>query len=61
MEIERESLNAGRTIKAYRSDTGNGTFTAQSMIQHIEDNAQTISFSGAGAQHQNAVAESGIR
>ena len=59
MEVEKEALTAGRVIKSYRTD--NGTFTAQAMMENIKDNDQTISFSGAGAQHQNAVAESAIR
>lgn len=49
MEFERYCFNLGRQIKSYR--TKNGTFTAQSMLDHIKDCDQTISFSGAGAQH----------
>lgn len=59
MEYEREALNYGVNVRSYRTD--NGTFTAQSFIQEIEKQNQTISFSGAGAQHQNAVAERAIK
>jgi transposase InsO family protein len=59
MEFEREALSNGVTIKAYRTD--NGTFTAQSVIDHIKDSDQTISFSGVGAQHQNGVAERAVK
>ena len=59
MEFEREALSNGVTIKAYRTD--NGTFTAQSVIDQIKDLNQTITFSGAGAQHQNGVAERAIK
>jgi hypothetical protein len=59
MEFEREALSHGVTVKSYRTD--NGTFTAQAVIDQIQKLGQTISFSGAGAQHQNGVAERAIK
>lgn len=52
MEFEHDCFNSGVRVKSYRTD--NGTFTAQSVIEQIRDLEQTISFSGAGVQHQNA-------
>jgi hypothetical protein len=59
MEYERERLNVGVRVQAYRADIG--TFTAQAMVEHIMTMDQTITFSGAGAQHQNANAERAIQ
>ena len=59
MEYEQMCLGYGFMVQKYRTD--NGTFTAKSFIQHIEDNSQKLTFSGAGAQHQNGVAERAIK
>ena len=59
MEFERTANSYGVRIKKYRTD--NGVFTAQAFIDEINKSGQTISFSGAGAQHQNAVAERAIK
>lgn len=59
MEYERERLHVGVRVQAYRAD--NGTFTAQAMVDHIQQMDQTITYSGAGAQHQNANAERAIQ
>jgi len=59
MAFEKLCMSYGFMVKNYRTD--NGTFTAQSVINHISEKGQTISFSGAGAQHQNGVAERAIK
>jgi len=59
MEYEQLCLSHGFSVSKYRTD--NGTFTAQSVIGDIESKSQKISFSGAGAQHQNGVAERAIK
>ena len=59
MEFERLCMSYGFMVKKYRTD--NGTFTAQSMMSHIEDQGQKITFSGSGAQHQNGVSERAIK
>jgi len=59
MEYERLCQSYGFMVKSYRTD--NGTFTAQSMLSHIDQKGQFLSFSGAGAQHQNGVSERAIK
>ena len=59
MQFERQCLHSGFVVQKYRTD--NGTFTAQAMLSHMDELGQTISFSGAGAQHQNGVAERAIK
>jgi hypothetical protein len=46
-------------VKHYHSD--NGVFTAQQFREACEEEKQTQSFSGVGAQHQNAEAERAIQ
>ena len=46
-------------MKSYRAD--NGVFSSQDFEAEILKGAQTITFSGVGAQHQNGVAERAIR
>jgi hypothetical protein len=50
---------ARERVKHYHSD--NGVFTAQEFVEACEDDKQTQSFSGVGAQHQNAEAERAIQ
>jgi hypothetical protein len=44
----------GITIKHYHAD--NGRFKDNAFLQSIQENHQTISFSGVGAHHQNGIA-----
>jgi len=59
MEFERLCQSYGFMVKSYRTD--NGTFTAQSMLSHIDQKGQFLSFSGSGAQLQNGVSERAIK
>lgn len=58
LEFESVMANYGITVVQYHTD--NGTFTAQEFSQKIDSNFQTMTFSGPGAHHQNAVAERAI-
>jgi hypothetical protein len=57
--FEKHCAEANVNIRAYHSD--NGTFTSHAYRDELERCGQTITFSGAGAHHQNGVAERGIR
>jgi hypothetical protein len=46
----------GVIVQKYHTD--NGSFAARDCIARIENNYQSIRFSGSGAHHQNSVAES---
>jgi transposase InsO family protein len=46
-------------VKHYHSD--NGIFTAEAFRDSCKEDRQTQSFSGVGAQHQNAEAERAIQ
>jgi transposase InsO family protein len=48
----------GVTIKHYHAE--NGRFKGKAFLQSIEENGQSISFSGVGAHHQNEIAEKRI-
>ena len=56
---ERDAANAGVKIKAYHTD--NGVFTSKDFMSQLLEDNQQIRFSGAGAAHQNGVAERGIQ
>ncbi len=45
----------GVSIKHYHAD--NGRFKDNAFLKSIQENHQTISFSGVGAHHQNGIAE----
>jgi len=47
MEYERLCLGYGFGVKNYRAE--NGTFTAQSILSHIDSKGQYLTFSGSGA------------
>ena len=47
------------SMKHYHSD--NGVFTAEMFKESCKEDGQTQSFSGVGAQHQNAEAERAIQ
>ena len=56
--FEREAPLSGVKIKSHHTD--NGVFTAQSFMDEIRTQEQSITFSGMGAHHQNGVAERAI-
>ena len=58
-KFEQLAREYGVTIKAYHAD--NSPFGNADFIRSIEDNGQTIKFSGVGAHHQNGVAERTIK
>ena len=51
-------MSHGIIIKKYRAD--NGVFSSEGFEHEVEEHLQCITFSGVGAQHQNAVAERAI-
>ena len=57
-EFEREMSSMGVTVVHYHTD--NGVFTATEFQDELASNTQTVTFSGVGAHHQNAVAERAI-
>ena len=59
MRFETSAGIAGVKIEKY--STNNGVFTSQQFMESLLDNSQQIRFSGAGAAHQNGVAERGIK
>ncbi|GAX26628.1 hypothetical protein FisN_UnNu100, partial [Fistulifera solaris] len=58
LEFESAMANHGITVVQYHTD--NGTFTAQEFTKQIDTNYQSMTLSGPGAHHQNAVAERAI-
>ena len=59
VNYERDAANYGVFVKAYHTD--NGVFTSKDFMGHLIERHQNIRFSGAGAAHQNGVAERGIK
>ena len=57
--FEQMASGGGVKIAQYRADTG--IFLLREFENEIERTNQAISFSGVGAQHQNGIAEQGIR
>jgi hypothetical protein len=51
-------FNYGIIVHSYHFD--NGIFAAQAFIKEVEDNFQTIKFSGPYVHHQNGAAEHAI-
>jgi hypothetical protein len=51
-------LSLGVTVVAYQTD--NGFFAADAFVQELHSYFQTAGYSGAGAPHQNGVAERNI-
>ena len=51
-------MSQGIIIKKFRAD--NRIFNSEAFERNVEENSQRITFSGVGAQHQNAVAERAI-
>ena len=56
--FERYAKSHGVTIKHYHAD--NGRFKDKAFMRSVEQNGQSISFSGVGAHHQNGIAEKRI-
>ena len=57
--FEQMALSGGVKIAQYRAN--NGIFLSREFEAEIERTNQAISFSGVRAQHQNGIAERGIR
>jgi hypothetical protein len=53
--FERFAAEHGVNLQHFRLD--NQPFDSQAFREDLEDNGQTVSFSGVGAHHQNGVAE----
>ena len=58
-DLEHFARQHGVKIKSYHAD--NHPFTSKEFLDDIERQEQTISLSGVGAHHQNAVAERAIQ
>ena len=58
--FEADVAQCGVTVQKYRTDNGRD-FTSYKWEQELEQNKQTPTFSGVGAQHQNALAERSIQ
>ena len=59
LHFERNAANYGVKIKSYHTD--NGIFTSKDFMTQLLEDDQHIHFSGAGAAHQNGVAERAIQ
>ena len=59
IRFERKASQEGVTIQSYHSD--NGIFNSTDFMEHLNARNQTIRFSGAGAAHQNGIAERAIK
>ena len=57
--FERMLMNHSVLVRRYRAD--NGVFTSAAFEKEIWNGSQMIRDSGAGAQHQNGVAERAVR
>ena len=55
---ERMALTHGVVVQAYHTD--NGIYKSQAFAKALQDNYQSIRFSGVGAKWQNGVAEAAI-
>ena len=53
--FERFAAEHGVKLQHFRLD--NQPFDSQEFHEDLEDNDQTVSFSGVGSHHQNGVAE----
>ena len=59
LRFEQEAAESGVRVSAYHSD--NGIYSSNEFMAHLAGKKQPITFSGAGAAHQNAVAEQAIQ
>ena len=59
LSFEREAQSQGVMIKGYHTD--NGIFNSSDFMEELLNKQQHIRFSGAGASHQNGVAERSIK
>ena len=53
-----EAQESGIEVQGFHTD--NGVFTSKEFMKHLLERKQTIKVSGAGAAHQNGVAERAI-
>ena len=56
--FEREARTCGVSIHSYQGD--NGVYKAAEFVKDLNDRGQMIKYSGAGAHHQNGVADRAI-
>lgn len=59
VRFERAALEDGVIIQGYHTD--NGVFSSKEFMEELMHKGQNVRFSGAGAGHQNGVAERSIR
>ena len=59
LKYEQDCRRYGIEVQRYHTD--NGIFTAESFLQALENERQTIEVSGVGAHHQNPCAERAIQ
>ena len=57
--FEQMAYSHGVRVNNYYSD--NGIFTSKEFSKHLAQDDQSITFSGVGAHHQNAVAERNLK
>ena len=59
LSYDQEARDNGVTVQGFHTD--NGVFTSREFMTHLAESKQSVRFSGAGAAHQNGVAERAIR
>ena len=59
LAFERDAHAVGVTPKTYGSD--NGVYASRAFMDELRNKGQGIRMSGAGAQHQNGMAEGGVK
>ena len=57
--FERDATSVGNTVTSYQTD--NGVYNAHDFTMELQNQNQTIRYSGVGAHHQNGPAENSIR
>ena len=59
LALDREAALSGISVHSIHTD--NGVFSSKQYMAHLASKGQTVTFSGSGAAHQNAVAERAIK
>ena len=59
LALDRDAALSGISIHSIHTD--NGVFSSKHYMAHLAGKGQTVTFSGSGAAHQNAVAERAIK
>lgn len=59
LALDREAALSGISVHSIHTD--NGVFSSKQYMAHLASKGQTVTFSGSGAAHQNAVAEQAIK